>query len=624
MRVIEISDQQLRKISNEIEMEILIKKLPLLAPEESLSFEATNGNLYIIETDEDITEIQSSIEKGAFAGEWKILLDGPSYNEGTSLLQPPEPDLPQTQKDITINILKIALPITGVVAITVATNYVTSIFLGNYNTQLLASMAIIEALESPLSQICQFTLYPISPLIGHYKDTSPETVGKIMQQGYLVSMVASVPSLLIRYFSKSILLALKQPSSLVGHAEAYFLASMWGFPATILVSADEQLLLASDKKLLYVIMSLADLTVTLGLGYILMYGKLGFPELGMASLGYASAARSWLSFAVYKLYFIANQDFKNYKLFNLSVKNTVFELSNFLKISLPVSFQILSKSSFLFTSNMLLGSRYGVSTLVAIQVVSRYLSFANLPVQALALATSIQVGINLGQGNLVYISRYGNTGVLLGLCHTGLLFAISASLPKLLAKPFIDVNDPKNSATVDLLPPFFMVLMGAQMLEAIDTISVGALRGLTDTAAPMLIGIISTWGFAFPLVFVMVNNYGAVATLSSMMSGLALSHALDWGRWYIQSSTEELEQSIESESSESTEPGNSVISNCIRFFKPKRYNIISQVKKIHDADTLTVSNDEFVHLNEQEPMDLNQDELEISDEEFRRCRCTLF
>lgn len=599
----------LSPLSKELKFEINNKKLPLLDSTASLSFVTTDGTVYVVETEQDIQKIAEE----HLSGDWKIFTINQSQDEETSLIPVNQNNLSLTQKDVIIDILKIALPITGVIGITVTTNYVTSIFLGNYNLQLLASMTIIEALESPLSNIFQYTLYPTAPLIGRYKKDSPKTVGKIMQQGYLIGLSSSIPSLLIRYFSKPILLALKQNPLLVGHAQAYFHASMWGFPATILVTADEQLLLASDKKLLYVIMSFSDLAVTLGLGYVLMYGKLGFPEMGIASLGYASAARSWLAFIIYKLYFILHKDFKPYKLFNLSLHNFFSELSTYLKIALPVTLQITSKSSFMFIVNMMIGSRYGLSSLVALQVVTRYVPIASLPVQALALATSIQVGTKLGLRNYSSISRYGNTGVLLGLCHVSLLLAICASMPTILASPFLNVDDPNNVKTIELLRPFFIILLVGQMLEAIDTTSVAALRGLMDTALPMLIGIISTWLVAFPLIYVMVNHFGASATMTAMISGLALSSIIDWGLWHIQSSQTVLEESFNPETTEVTKEDDSNLSRCIRFFNPQGYQTVSKI----ESRVQEVDDDEVVQLDERE-------ELEISEEENKRCECTLF
>jgi MATE family multidrug resistance protein len=555
-------------------------------------FKAMNGTLYKMDFEGDLITQEFS------------------FNELSN-----QTDLPISLKDASWNILVLALPITGTMFITITTGYITGIFLANISTELFASMAIIDALETLLTMSCQSTLNPISPLVGRYSKTSPEIVGKILQQGYLISLIESVPSLLLRYFSKPILLALALPPPLIMHAEGYFRASMWGLPAAILVYADEQLLLASNKKKLYVIMSLTDLVVTLGVGYVLINGKFGFSPLGAASLGYASAIRSWVSFISYKIYFLANEDFKSYGLFNISLKNIFSELSVFLRIALPVTLQVSSKMGYMFAVTMMMGS-FGTPTLASLQIVTRYIVIAIQPLHALGMATSIQIGIAFGQNKLQSIRRYGNVGIGMGLMHTGLLFAITATIPNLLARPFIDINDHNNDQIIEMLRPFFMILMGGQILEALETISAGALRGLMDTAAPMVIGMGSNWLISFPLVFIMLKNYSVLPTLGCSMAGLAVSSGLDLWRWHSQSAQNELEQSI-NHANENPEPNKpSSLLACLSFFKkPNGYSTVVTGRQIRNS----LSDSSELRVEEVE-----DDTLNLSDDQTSRCGCTLF
>ncbi|MBA2710968.1 MAG: hypothetical protein H0U57_10285 [Tatlockia sp.] len=583
------------------------KQIPILNFGELLVLETSEGTLYEIETDQDIVDFEAT--KSEIHGSWKILCNQ-FLAEDTSLV-PESTDLTITRTKAIVDILKLAAPITGTLGIYFATNFVTGIFLAEISTELLASMAIIDSLETPLTTICQSTLNAISPLIGRYKKISPTTVGKIMQQGYLLGLAESIPSILIRYYSRSLLLALGQSPRLALHAEAYFRASLWGLPVSVLVSADEQLLLAQNKKLLYLVMSMADLVVTLGLAYIFLHGELGFPAIGVASLGYTYAIRAWLSFCAYKLYFILNKEFAPYRLFNLSLQNVFSELTVFLRISLPIMLQTISKMGFMFTGTMLVG-KFGISTLVSLQIVSRYASISILPVQAIALSTSILIGIAYGKKKFHSIERYGNIGILMGLLHTSVLFGICAAIPTLLAKPFLDVTNPDKSEIVALLRPFFMVLMGGQILESIDTISVGALRGLIDTALPMIIGIMTTWLVSFPLIYFVAKDDGALSVFAYPMIGTAVSLGLNMGRWYSQKDQPQIQDS-EVHSIENTI--STPLVSCIGFFKkPTGYANVPIIEEVVEED------EEFSSKQEAE----NQLDYSEDEDETRRCKCTLF
>jgi multidrug resistance protein, MATE family len=519
-------------------------------------------------------------------------------DESTQLLSTAVTNSPViTQKKAVIQILKLAVPIVGTMVINVGTNYLAGVMLGSVGTEQLAVLAIINAIENPLTFISVSALSAVSPLISRNKEQHPSKVGKIMQQGYLVAIIGSLPAIMIRLYAKPILLALRQSPQLVEIAESYFNASVFAVPTTILSYCDEQLILASNKRLIYVCMSLSDLAITGILGYILIFGKLNMPSLGAQGLSYAIAARSFVSFTVYKFYFLLNKEYKNYQLFNITLKNLFENLSGFLKISLPISVYTASKMSYIFVATILIGL-LGQSELVAQQIIAQYILMSTNPVTAISIATSIGVGKVLGDKNIAAIRRFGNAGILLGIGVTSLTFTISASMPTILASPFINVNDAGNAEIVSLLRPLFMLTMGNQLLEGIDTISASALKGLADTMVPMFVVIGTTWMVSFPLAYTLglQLDHGILGLAGGTMIGFALAAVLQTIRWGRQSSEDQVKKLLIS-SSESTDNANGSkfclsTSNC--FFQPFKgknpFEEISLTQQTTEVETAEQNN----------------------------------
>ena len=224
--------------------------------------------------------------------------------------------------------------------------------------------------------------------------------------------------------------------------------------------------------------------LNVSVSYCLIYGKLGFPELGVEGAGWGIVVSESVAFVIY-FYLTA---FKK-KPFPPKLVADVFLLREMLRIGTPTAVEraITSLSFNVFVGFL---ARFGDEVLAAHQIGLRIESISFMIGFGFMVASTVIVGQNYGARNfpgLVYSVKFISnlTAALMGFL--GLLLII---FPKYLTLPFS--RDPEVVGWA----VYYLIIVGiSQVPMAYAVIFSGALKGMGRTMAPMLINITSFWMF---------------------------------------------------------------------------------------------------------------------------------
>jgi MATE family multidrug resistance protein len=119
-------------------------------------------------------------------------------------------------------------------------------------------------------------------------------------------------------------------------------------------------------------------------------------------------------------------------------------------------------------------------------------------------ATSVLVGRSLGKGDRLAIKIYSQAGLLIGLMLAMIVALIYWFCPKIIISFFsVDIHDPANTLLIKITVIQFLINSFSMLFDNLRNIATGALRGLHDTATPMWIGIIASWGIAIPVGYLL-------------------------------------------------------------------------------------------------------------------------
>ena len=224
--------------------------------------------------------------------------------------------------------------------------------------------------------------------------------------------------------------------------------------------------------------------INISVSYLLIYGKLGFPRLGVEGAGWGIVLSELFAFLVY-LYLTLIKG----KPFRLEPKIDRGLFLKFLRIGTPTAVEraVTSLSFNIFVGFL---ARFGDKVLAAHQIGLRVESISFMIGFGFMVASTVIAGQNYGAKNykgLIYGVKFTAhlTAVIMGLL--GLLLVI---FPKYLTLPFSRDPEVINWAV------YYLIIVGiSQVPMAYAVIFSGALKGVGKTNITMVVNIASFWFF---------------------------------------------------------------------------------------------------------------------------------
>lgn len=177
--------------------------------------------------------------------------------------------------------------------------------------------------------------------------------------------------------------------------------------------------------------SLASLFVNIGLNYVLIFGKLGFPPMGVKGAAIATVFSRITEFAVIVYYVFIYDKRLTFRVKDIGLKDRLLT-RDFIRYGIPlVAGEVVWSVNMMFNSKILGG--YGETVITAASVANTLNTLAFITISGLASAVGIITGKTIGAGKTELMKEYARTTQILFLC-VGLF---SGALLALIGKPFV-------------------------------------------------------------------------------------------------------------------------------------------------------------------------------------------
>ncbi len=229
------------------------------------------------------------------------------------------------------------------------------------------------------------------------------------------------------------------------------------------------------------------------LDYGLIFGRLGFPELGVSGAGYATAVANWI--AVILIFRALMRPGVRRRHATAWIRPNPDQMIRFLWTSAPVGAQwLLGMSSFAVFSTLV--AHMGSTSIAASQALIAVLSISIMLASGLSIASSTLVGQYIGARNLAAAERAHRSAIRIGFGVSLCLAAFFVGAPGFLIRLFTE--DP------GLLEAGASLMLVGAVLQVFDTmvnISSGSLRGAGDTRWPLLATTSLAWLVYLPLAY---------------------------------------------------------------------------------------------------------------------------
>ena len=237
------------------------------------------------------------------------------------------------------------------------------------------------------------------------------------------------------------------------------------------------------------------------LNYLLIFGKLGAPELGVAGAAYASLLS--LAFGSSFYFYSANKLAGGLGFLNKLPK--IPDILTLVKLSLPNGLQQLFFSTGFLATFWIIG-RIGTSEVAAANVLINLMLAAMLPSMAMGLSAATLVGQALGKRNINDAALWGWDVSKITTTALGILGMIIALFPEAIVASIYSLEPSTAKLTVWPLR-IVGVFMG---FEALGMVLQSALLGAGDTKRVMTISIFNQWILFLPAAYLIgpVLGYG--------------------------------------------------------------------------------------------------------------------
>lgn len=388
----------------------------------------------------------------------------------------------------------------------------------------LAANALVWSVFITLIVLFLGILTAVSVLASHsYGACDNKGAKTALIQGLILSVISSIPMMITMWFAPNILYWTGQDPEVIKIAIPFFNSlALCILPLNIAFTIEQFLIGIAMTKIVSFI-SILRVILEIILFYIFIFGKFGAPKLGLAGIGYGMTAAVIMTTILLGLSLHFIKGCSKYKIFSNIWKFNKHYLIEIIRVGLPSGAMYFIEVA-LFAVIAIIMGKLGNDVLAAHQIGYQCFMSALTLLFGTSQGTSVRIGHEVGRNNrdTLKLAAYVNIGFSTALMSIIAFFYVF--FPSDIIALYFGSKLQQQSSTLIHYSTLFLPIAGILLLfESCRLVSVGALRGLKDTKAPMYISAIAFWLIAFPsaMILAFVFNFGATGIWIGLTIGLS-------------------------------------------------------------------------------------------------------
>lgn len=312
---------------------------------------------------------------------------------------------------------------------------------------------------------------------------------------------------------------LDQPADVVAAAPPYYIIVMISIIPCLMGIMLKNHADALDRPWPAFWINMSGVALNVVLNWILIFGKFGFPALGLIGAGIATLIARVAIVVALVIWFKKATDLHEWTPKHWMKIPDFKEIKAQLKLGIPSGLQTLAEVSAFATAGLLIG-HFGKVQMAAHQISIGIAGMAFMIPLGLSMALTVRIGETIG--NELRQQTIVKTGWLLTLASSCTSATIFITAGHIIASWF--VRGSENPVVVaDIIHTAASLLFVAgifQIVDGLQVASAGMLRGLHDTRGPAAIGILAYWLIGIPVGYYLSHAAGLEAR--GVWWGLAL------------------------------------------------------------------------------------------------------
>ncbi len=410
-------------------------------------------------------------------------------------------------RDELIETIKLALPIALTQLGQVAMMTSDLALLGRLGNQVVAASALAHTILFAFFIVGMGVVSAVSPLASQaFGARDPRMVRRALRAGLWAATFLGVPMTFAQLYGEEILLALGQTPVAASLAASYLRGLAWCLVPAWWFIALRGFMQSVNRPEPGLWITLAAIPANAVLAYALIYGEFGLPRLEMFGAGLGTTiinlgmcvAGVWVCYAC--------RPFKKYRALGRFWRADWTLFGRLLTIGAPISGTMLLEFG-VFAAAALLMGLVSTQALAAHQIAITVASILFMVPFGVSMAATVRVGHAVGRRDTDGTRRAGMAAIALGMVFMAAMTLIVALVPNTIPLLFLGFDTPADDATLKIAAILLAVGASFFIADGVQTVAVGALRGLNDTRMPLLfaaicfwlIGFSACWGLGFTL-----------------------------------------------------------------------------------------------------------------------------
>ena len=399
-------------------------------------------------------------------------------------------------------ILKLGLPILIGQLGMIVVGFADTTMVGRYSTSALASASFVNNLFNVAILATMGFSYGLTPLIGALLSSKRHyDMGMMVRNGLLLNVIFTLAMMVIMTVGFFYVDSMGQPPELLPLIRPYYLIYLSGMLPIAVFNVFAQWSYAIRRTRIPMWITLASNVVNICGNWLLIYGNVGCPELGLTGAGIATLiARIFCPVVLFGV-FMLRREFTEYRLGFTGGCISRRMLGQIGRTSWPISLQMAFETG-AFSGASVMAGWLGAISLASFQIFLIIGTLGFCIYYSMGSAVSVLVANAAGTCDHVEMRSIAHRGYRIILC----LAAMSSTFFICFTDRVVGIftNDPLVEATaITLILPMVMYQLG----DATQINYANALRG-TAKVLPMLwisfvsyilVGLPSTYIMAFPL-----------------------------------------------------------------------------------------------------------------------------
>lgn len=359
-----------------------------------------------------------------------------------------------------------------------------------------------------------------------------ETVSKSMRQGFLMATLLSLPIMGITLGALLVLPLVNRDPEVVRQVRGIIVLGLPWVPLVYWFTVVRNFVTVMQRPTIVTVCAVAGLPVSFLSNYIFMYGHWGAPQLGAAAVGLTGTIVALLHLAMIVAYVEWVPELRRYRIFARLLHFDAKMMAELFRVGVPIAMSYLFETGLFFTVTVLMGV-VSTEALAAHNVVLNICAMTFMIPYALSQAATVRVGYAVGAQQPEAARRAGYVAIGLGVFWMSLSAVAMWYAPSLLTSIYLDISNPANAEATRLAVSLFIIAAIFQVVDGTQVTTQGALRGLKDTAVPMVLCGLGYWvfGLGSAVTLAFLFDFGALGLWWGMAIGLAVSASLLFLRW---------------------------------------------------------------------------------------------